>query len=340
MPGPRLAVIERRTFLSATGTVLLALTRVAEGQQGGKVYRIGMLATRPTPLISDTFTTEMQKRGWMLDRDYLLESRFTEGDYRRAPGLAAELVNRRVDVLLTFNTANARVARDATSTIPIVMVTSGYPVESGLAVSLGRPGGNVTGNSIYAGGEVFAKHVSLLREVKPSIRRLGVLWDYSPPAFHPRDAETALRELRKAADTLSITLSLQMIQDSSDVDTSLTALTRERVDALYATSGPVNNGVPQSILQFLTRHRVPSVTDYGVTLVRDGTVLMSYSANIRALVGRTAYFVDRILRGAKPADLPIELPSQFELIINLKNAKALGLTVPPSLLGRADELIQ
>src|SRR5207249_3944587 len=163
--------------------------------------------------------------------------------------------------LLTVNTANARAARDASGVIPIVMVTSGYPVASGLAVSLARPGGNVTGNSIYAGAEVFAKHLSLIREMKSTIRRMGVLWDYAPPA----------------------------------------------------------------ILQFLTKYRLPSITDNSLSLLRDGVVLMAYSASLRDLGARTAYFVDRILRGAKPADLPIELPSKFELVINVKNAKALGL---------------
>ena len=226
--------MERRAFLTGIGTGLLAAPRAAVGQQGVKVYRIGLLATRPTAVFSDNFESEMLKRGWRVDRDYTLESRFTDGDYQRAPRLVAELVNLPVDILLTFNTSNARVARNATDTIPIIMITSGYPVEVGLAVSR----------------------------------------------------------------------------------------------------------VPQPILRFITKHRVPSITDNSLNLVRDGTVLMAYSANIRDLIVRTAYFVDRVLRGAKPGNLPIELPSRFELIINLKNARAIGLTIPPSLLARADQVIE
>ena len=131
-----------------------------------------------------------------------------------------------------------------------------------------------------------------------------------------------------------------MIRTPEDVDPALTSLARERLDALYVTTGPVNSGAPRSILQFVTKFRLPSITDNTLTLLREGSVLMAYSANVRALGARVAYFVDRILRGARPADLPIELPSKFELVINLKNAKALGLTIPPSLVGRADESIQ
>jgi len=331
--------VDRRAFLTGIGTGLLAAPRAAVGQ-AVKVYRIGLLATRPTPVFSDNFESEMHKRGRRVDRDYTLESRFTEGEYQRAPRLVAELVNLPVDILLTFNTSNARVARNATDTIPIIMITSGYPVEVGLAVSLARPGGNVTGNSIYAGGEVFAKHLSLIREVKPSIRKLGIVWDYGPPAFDPRDGEQALAELRKAAGALGVTLSLQMIRSREDVIPALAVCERERVDSLYVTSGPVNGGVPQPILQFITKHRVPSITDNSLNLVRDGVVLMAYSANIRDLIVRTAYFVDRVLRGAKRGNLPIELPSRFELILNLKNARAIGLTIPPSLLARADQVIE
>ena len=204
---------------------------------------------------------------------------------------------------------------------------------------MARPGGNVTGNSSYAGAEVFAKHLSLIREVKSTIRRMGFVWDYAPPAFDPRDAETALAELRRAASTLGITLSLQMVPTPEDVAPALTSLSRERLDALYVTGGPVNTGAARSISEFITKYRLPSISDNSLP-VTNGTVLMSYSVNFGALGARAAYFVDRILRGAKPGDLPIELPSRFKLVINLKTAKALGLTIPPSLLARADEVIQ
>ena len=294
-------------------------------------------ADSPTLLVPPRFPTKL---GYEEGRNIAYQTRWAEGSLERLPGLAAELVALKLDVMLAASTLAVLAAKKATQTIPIVMTSVGDPVGTGLVDSLARPGGNITGNSIYVGGEVFAKYLSLIKELKPSIRRLGVLWDYGPPAFETRDSEPALAEIRKAADTLRVTLSLQMVPGPKDVDRALTALASERVDALFVTSGPVNSNVPDLVRRFVTQQRVPSITDNNLSLMRDGAVLMAYSASIRALIARTAYFVDRILRGAKPADLPIEQASQFELIINLKNARAIGLAVPPALMGRADEVIE
>jgi putative ABC transport system substrate-binding protein len=321
---------------SLAGVLAAPLTAVG---QAGKVYQIGLLATRASPLLFDPFIAEMQRYGWTEAKDYILVGRFTQGDPQRAPALATELANLRVDILLTVNTANAVAAKAILATTPIVMVTSGYPVESGLASSLARPGGTVTGNSIYAGTELFGKYISLLHEVKPTMRRLGVLWDYSPPAFPTRDIQPALDEVRKAASALGIAVSVQMVQTGTDVEPALVSLEQERIDALFVTSGPVHSG-RRSIAGFGLKHRLPSMTDNSLSLVRDGSALMAYSASLPALGARAAYFVDRVLRGAKPGDLPIEQPTQFELVLNLKTAKALGLAIPPSLLARADQVIE
>jgi ABC-type uncharacterized transport system substrate-binding protein len=320
--------------------VALAAPLAAEAQQAGKVYRIGLLSSRPYPPMLESFVAEMGRTGWIEGRDYVLDPSYTEGEQSRAATLAKELVNRRVDLILTSNTANALAARQASDTIPIVMLASGYPVESGLASSLARPGGNVTGNSIYAGTELFGKYVSLLREVSPGMRRLGVLWDYAPPAFSARETEIALDELQRAARALGVGVTVQMIRGRTDLNPALAALAHERIDGLFVTSGPVHSGISKDLLEFAATHQLPSITDHSLSLVRTGGALMTYSTNLAALGGRAAYFVNRILRGTKPADLPIERPTTFELVINLKTAKALGLTIPPSVLARADEVIQ
>jgi putative ABC transport system substrate-binding protein len=329
--------MDRRAFITGLGAVLAA-PFAADAQQPRKVYQIGLLATRPSALLLDPFVAEMQRYGWVQPRDYALVGRFTQGESERAPTLATELLNLRIDVLLTVNTANAMAAKAVFAATPIVMITSGYPVESGLASSLARPGGTVTGNSIYAGTELFGKYISFLHETKPTMRRLGVMWDYSPPAFPIRDIQPALDEVHKAASALAIAVTVQMIRTGADIEPALANLARERIDAFFVTSGPVHSGKP-AIGAFAVKHRLPSMTDSSLTLVREGSALMAYSASLPALGARAAYFVDRILRGAKPGDLPIE-PAKFELVINLKTAKALGLTIPPSLLLRADEVIQ
>lgn len=199
-----------------------------------------------------------------------------------APRLVAELVNLPVNILLTFNTSNARVAWNATDTIPIIMITGGYPLEVGLAVSLARPGGNVTGNSIYAGGEVFDKHLSLIRELKPSIRKLGVLWDYGPPAFDPRDGETALAELRKAARALSVALSLQVIRSREDVIPAL----GEELDPGAASARIPEQGWTDYTLRGLARARVAVASALGGQRLRMGGYVSGMGPTGWAIAGR------------------------------------------------------
>jgi len=229
-------------------------------------------------------------------------------------------------------------AMRATAEIPIVMIASGYPVEVGLVKSYARPGGNVTGNSIYAGTELFGKHVELLKTLLPRMRRLAVLWGWVPPFAYVGEGELALEELKRAANTLDVGLRVWETRRAEDVGAALTAMSTDHADALYVSGSPVHRRSAAKIVEFARRQRLPTMTD--TRGLFEAGILMTYSANSAMLARQAAAFVDRILRGARPAELPIERPSQLELIINLKAAKAIGLTIPQSLLLRADQVIQ
>ena len=329
--------MDRRTFLAGTGSVLLAGPHVAHAQQAGKVYRIGWLAGAPNPPERWRFFLDaMRERGWIEGQNFTAEFRIVE--FARAEAAARELVNLKVDLLLTVNTSNAWAARRATSTIPIVMVTSGYPVETGLAASLARPGGNVTGNAAYAGGEMWGKYIELLRELVPGMTRLALLWGYAPPAFLQEEIAPLMEYMKQAAQSLGVTMPLWEMPTAKDLEPAFAAIAGQRVDAMFVTAGPVSYTERARIREFALKQRLPTMSDYFTTA--DAAILLTYTARIADLFRGAAYFVDRILRGAKPGDLPIQLPSRFDMIINLKTAKALGLTIPQSLLQRADELIQ
>jgi putative ABC transport system substrate-binding protein len=221
------------------------------------------------------------------------------------------------------------------------MMSSGYPVEAGLAQSLRMPGGNVTGNATYVDGKVFGKYLEFLRILSPRLTRLGVLWDYVPPAATTQEAALALSELNRAARALGITVKLREVRGKSDVDHALAGFAKDRVDALFVTSGPVHADpeTAEAIIASARRQRIPTMSDFAGGFFTHGGLLV-YSPSPAALGRRAAYFVDRILRGARPADLPIEHPSKFDLIINARTARAIGLTIPPALLAQADQIIE
>lgn len=321
--------------------VLLAAPESAGAQPAGKTYRIGVLGYVHPPVLREPLVAGMREHGWIEGRHFVLEWRFTEGKPERADALARELVNLKVDLIVTFSTPLAVSARRATGTIPVVMALSGYPVETGLAASLARPGGNVTGNSAWAGGELWGKHVELLRQLVPGMTRLAVLWDWVPPAITHEERTVSLGAFQRAASALGVTLRLLEIRTPEDLDRALTTLAGERVDALFATSGPVHAQPPTStrIVELSLARRLPTMTDLSGRFFRAG-ILMTYSPSLADLTRRAAFFVDRILRGAKPGDLPIEQAAKLDLIINLKTAKAIGLTIPPALLLRADQVIE
>jgi len=334
--------VERRAFICTLTGGLLATPLAAEGQ-AGKVYRVGIIAaatpvsemTGPEPVNPGTraFVQSLRAFGYVEGQNLILERWSAEGRYERFGDIVAELIRLKSDVIVTFGDLMARAARAATTTIPIVMATSADPVGEGLVQSLARPGGNITGLTIVVGPEIEAKRLELLRAMLPGVSRVAFLGskenkDWDRPYG---------RSVRAAAQALGITLVL--VEFTADQYTSaFTRISRARADALFVAPSAPAYADRALIVDFATRTRLPSTFVYRESVELGG--LMSYGVNLADLWRRAAGYVDKILKGAKPADLPIEEPTKFELLINLRTAKALGLTIPPTLLARADEVIQ
>ncbi len=328
-------MLNRRTLVVGLGTALVPMR--ARAQTTERVYRVGFLSPGPAPIL-DPVIAALGERGWRVGRNLAIDIRYTQGDPQRAEGLARELVDQRVNVIVTNFTATAMAARRATSVTPIVMASSGFPVEAGLAYTLARPGGNVTGMAVYAGGGAqFGKYVELLRELVPSLRELGVLWGYAPPSYKPEQVAPATEELHRAANALNVNLRFWQTGTESDFASALAAASNLPLDALFATAGVIHARpeIAERIARFVLQRRLPTLSDG-----RGNSAVLGYYPELKEYAARVAYFIDRILKGAKPADLPIEQPTKYELVINLKMAKALGLTIPPSLLLRADRLLE
>ena len=333
--------MDRRTFICGLTLGALAAPRDARAQSAGKVYRIGALSLNPidpsAPDIFDGFLRGLRERGWVVGRNITLEYRNGGGRAERLQGAAQELVALDVDLIVAWGGVDIRAAMQATRTIPIVMgVHSGDPVGSGFVASLARPGGNVTGVSPVA-PELISKRVELLREVRPGLTRIGVLWDL---ATGPVDRMEAVRGgYDAAARTLGITWHPLPVRVPEDLPRAFEDARRQRVEAL--SFGPDTQFLRAhlaKISELAVKDRLPTVADRDV--YAEAGLLMAYGPDLHDLWALAAYHVDKILKGAKPADLPVEQPTKFELVINLKTAKALGITVPQSLLLRADELIQ
>jgi putative ABC transport system substrate-binding protein len=330
----------RRIGLAVVLTIGFVLAPLAaEAQMPSRVYRIGVLSYIDVPIYMSPFVEGLRAHGWVEGRDFTLERRFVATYRGGADAAARDLVAKKVDVIVTLVTGNAMAAMRATTEIPIVMIVSGYPVEVGLAKSYARPGGNVTGNTAYAGTALFGKHVEILKTLLPRMRRLAVLWGYLPPFVHAGEGELALGELKRAAQDLAVTVRVWETRRTEDVDSALKALATESSDALYISGGSVHTQEGARIGKFAQARRMPTITDTRAVF-ETGGALVTYSADPAALARQAARFVDRILRGAHPSDLPIEQPTKFELVINLKTAKALRLKIPQSLLLRADQVIE
>ena len=280
----------------------------------------------------------MRELGWTEGRGFVIyQSALQRGEWQ-LDEVVKRVVMSKPDLIVTVNTAYAVALHRVTATIPIVMLYSGYPVEIGLANSLARPGKNVTGNTSYAGLEVWSKLLQLLLEAKPDIKRVGVLWTYVPPAFPKEEIEPAYAELRNAERLLGIKVHIAELANADQVQAALTAMDEKRPDALLLTSGFATNvGLSSTVMQFAVKRQLPTITDAAWSKVEP---LLVYGPVLRELVRSAAASVDKILKGAKPADLPIQQPAKFEMIVNLKTAKALGLTVPATLLARADEVVE
>ena len=327
-------MIDRRTFLAGTGTVLLAAPFAAEAQQAAKVARIGYLGTASNSDMSSAFRQGLRELGWVEGQNIVIDYRSAEGRVDRLPDLAAELVRLKVDIIVAAGgTPPAAAAKSATGTIPIVMIGVGYPVGLGFIASLARPGGNVTGLSFSVGPELFGKELELLKETVPKVRRVAILSNPGNPA-HPFN----IRELNVAARSLGVQLQFLEARGPNEFDGAFAAMAKERVGALLVLPDGMFNLQRTRLADLAARSRLPAAYGYREHVEAGG--LMSYGPSLLDLFRRAATYVDKILKGAKPADLPVEQPTKFELLINLKAAKALGLTIPPSLLARADEVIQ
>ena len=330
-------MVDRRTFLSALTGGLLATPLTAEAQPAGKVYRIGYLTSGFKEVPGSNpglapFSQSLRELGYVEGRNLTLEIRYAEGRTERFPALAAELANLKVDVLVAVSTPGALAAKQATSTIPIVMVSVGEPVEVKLVDSLAHPGGNVTGLSLIA-PQLAAKRLDLLKQALPKLLRVTVLWNSANQGMKARFQET-----QGGAQLLGVTLHSVTIQSPDDFDPLFAAMTRDRPESLLVLADTVTVANRQRTVEFAAKNRVPAI--YEARTFVDSGGLMSYGVDFADHYRRTAIYVDKILKGTKPADLPVELPTKFEFVINLKTAKALGLTIPPSLLQRADQVIE
>jgi putative ABC transport system substrate-binding protein len=302
-------------------------------QTPAKARRVGLLMTT-TPAaaahIIVAFADGLRELGHVEGKNVLFEYRWAEGDRERFAEMAADLVRQHMDVLVASSQAAALAAQRATRTIPIVMVNASDPVEAGLVASLVRPGGNVTGLSQQLTREIRAKQLQLLKEMLPKLSRVAVL--------HSAATTVGLREYEAAGQTFELRIQVVEIRNRNDLESAFAAMARDRIDALLAPADPFLFTERLRVAELAREHRLAGM--YSTREYAEAGGLMSYSARLSEQFRRAAIFVDKILRGASPATLPVEAPSQYELVINLKTAKALGLTIPPSLLQRADEVIQ
>ena len=324
--------MNRRAFIGAVAGSLLARPRSAAAQPTGRVYRVGVLSPGAPSTGIGAFGPGIRRLGWVPGQNLIIEQRYARGDLARLPALAAELVALKVDVILVSSVA-IPAARAATRTIPTVMTFAvDDPVEEGWVASLARPGGNLTGVTLHA-PELTGKRLELLKVVLPGMRRVGVLaWPRPGGLGQVRAAEAAAR-------SLSLQTHVVEVQEASQYEGALDALKREGADALLVLSSSAFFAERRRIADLAIKHRLPLVAPFREVAEAGG--LMAYGPNIAELWGeRVPVYVDRILKGARPGDLPIEQPTKYELVVNLKTAKALGLAMPQSFLLRADQVLE
>jgi putative ABC transport system substrate-binding protein len=321
--------VRRREFIALLGGAT-AWPLAARAQQPGKLPTIGVLVLGnppPEPFLS-ALRDGLRDLGYTEGRNIRLEVRTAEGRSDLLREKAEELVRRKVDIIVTFQTPPSLAAKQATSEIPIVMASAGDPVETGLIASLARPGGNVTG---FSGGvaELAGKSVELIRDVLPNARRIAVLADATDPFTKP-----LLAQIGSAAHSAGMQMDPVMVRPSEPLEPAFESMTRSQVNAVITQGSTLR----KEAADFAMKYRLPSFSGSRALPVLGG--LMSYGANREALYRETAVYIDKILKGSKPADLPVAFPTKFELVINLKTAKALGIEIPPTLLARADEVIE
>jgi putative ABC transport system substrate-binding protein len=327
--------VQRREFIGTLALSLLASLLAVKAQPAQKVPHIGYVgydAPGSDPSGIAGLRQGLRELGYVENQNIVIEYRYAEGNPDRLPGLIAELTRLKADLILTQGTAVTAAAQRAAGTTPIVFVAAD-PVRSGFVQSLARPGGNITGLSVAQAEHFSEKWLELVKDTVPKASRVGIIWNPTNPILGAN-----LREMVAVAPGLGLQLSSQPVRSVTDIDAAFAAMARTRVAALIVQTDPLVVSRTAQILRLAAAHRVPTI--YGLREFVDAGGLMSYGPNFADLWRRAAIYVDKILKGVKPADLPVEQPTKFELVINLKTAKALGLTIPPSLLARADQVIE
>jgi putative ABC transport system substrate-binding protein len=325
--------MRRREFLTGLACAAAGWPLAPRAQQGGKIYRIGILEQIPAERNAANLVglrKGLQDLGYVEGRNLVIEYRSADGRVDRFPDLASELVRLEVDLIVTRGTPATRAVQNATGTIPVVMATMGGP--GAIVASFARPGGNITGVITFS-TELTAKRVELLKELVPSLSRVALLHNMGNPAVPPEWDET-----RNAASSLGLEAELLDVRSQDDLGRALELAVRRHVDGLVVGADGLTQMHQQTIIDFVDRHKLPAV--YPAREFVEGGGLIAYAVNYPDLYFRFATFVDKIFKGAKAGELPVEQPSKFELAINLKTARALSLTIPPSLLARADEVIE
>src|SRR5215831_12359048 len=320
--------MKRREFITLLGRAAVAWPLAARAQQAGKIPHIGIIDDAPR---WNAFRHGLRDLGYLEGQNIAFDYAYADGVPERLAGAAAALVRRPVDVIATFATPASLAAKQATTSIPIVMISIGDPVRTGLVPSLARPGGNITGNSII-GPDVGAKRLQLLKLAIPTVSRVAFLWN-------PDNASNVLQfeELQRAAPRLGVSVISISVGPRIEFETAFTAMMRERPDAFAMTGEPFHQTHIAWIIEFMAKSRLWAMYQLSENVRAGG--LMSYGASEPDLFRRAAGYVHRILQGTKPADLPVEQPVKFDLAVNLKTAKAIGLTLPPGILALADEVI-
>ena len=326
--------MDRRAFIS--GAIAFSAAPLAvSAQQASKVYRIGFISSASSSAMAardEAFRQGLRALGYVVGQNITIEYRWADGKNERLPGFAAELVNLKLDVIVTHGGVATRAVKQASTTIPIVIAAADDPLAAGLVSSLARPGGNTTGLSVVT-PDLTEKRLGLLKEILPGQTRVAVLWNSGNPISEPE-----LRKTEAAARSLGLQLQSFGVRDPREFASAFSSMKTERAGALFVLSDAMFFGRRKEIVDLAASNRLPLVAH--LREFADAGGLMTYGPNVVDLHRRAAYFVDKFLKGAKPGDLPVEQPTKFELVINLKTAKALGLTIPPSLLQRADQVIE
>jgi putative tryptophan/tyrosine transport system substrate-binding protein len=327
-------VISRRTFLGVLALAFLAAPLAAEAQRAGKVYRVGFLWDTPAvwPHALAAFREGLRQLGWIEGQNIVVEYRWAEGRFERLPGLVEELIRLKVDLIVAPTSIYTGAARRATSTTPIVFASHADPIGTGHVSSLARPGSNATGLTIVM-SETMAKSVELLKETLPGLTRVAVIWDPATPSHRP-----GLKAVEETGRALGLRIQSVAVRSVAEFEGAFAAMVQERAGAALILSTPLFMGGANRLAQLGLAHKLPTM--FGPREHVEAGGLMSYSPDRADLYRRAAGYVDKILKGANPADLPVQQATKFELAINLKTAKALGLTIPQSVLLRADEVIE